>query len=314
MRLGNKLFGSLALNAIVCLALTTSASAEDPIATDLDVSEVPDYVGVWILNLDIMGRKMELFLTIADLDGKVGATLDSTRSPEPLAIAEIGLLEEGDGLLMASELKFGSFAISVEIEAHLEAGQLNGTIRESSSELFKADFIGTRHTGDDDLVQGKRPSPTEARFRLPEGKLIRITFSPLTTEDEDFSGLEKLEAGEVFGYTGGRATKLLTDVDLKFGDTIVKKENVAPNYPGVYSVWLKKTDAGWSLVFNDLADVWGTSYDDASDSAEVPLRLVESDEEHEKFLVTIDKEDELSGVINVFWGKSQWSASFSAVQ
>ena len=73
--------------ALLVAAVSPFAYGEEPIASDLAVSEVPDYVGTWILTMEIMGREMELFLTIADVDGKVGATLDSERSPEPLAIA-----------------------------------------------------------------------------------------------------------------------------------------------------------------------------------------------------------------------------------
>ncbi len=304
--------GCLVLAAIFGIA--SAGFAEEPIATELDVATVPDYLGTWILTLDLMGNEMELFLTISDVDGKVGATLDSERSPEPLAISEIKLQEDGDGLAMASELKFGDFAISVAIDAQLEAGQLNGTIKESSSELFKSDFVGTKHTGDADLVQGKRPSPTEARFRLPEGKLVRVTFGNITTEHADFAGIEKLGAGEVFSYTSSRATKMYTDKDIKFGETIVKAENAAPNYPGVYSLWLKKTETGWGLVFNSEADTWGTRHNPATDVAEVPLTLSEAAENQEEFIVKIDEQADGSALLKLAWGTHEWSAPFAMVQ
>lgn len=301
-----------ALTAVMLIisAGAFEARAEKPIASQLDIEEVRSYLGPWKLVLKAQGFEFELILTISDVDGKVGATLDSAQSPEPLAITNIARGAEG-GLDMNSELSFGpSFKIDINIAVTLVDDKLVGTIKDKGG-LLSSPVEGVRVTQEElDSVQGRRPPATEARMRIGE-KMIRIGFASLSTEGPDWETLQNLKQGEVFEFTSSRATKIYTDFDLGFGDVTVEAENMAKGYPGVYSIWLKKTEDGWSMVFNEQADIWGTRRIAEHDSVEVPLELstVEGDAQ-KKYVIKLEEAGEGKGVLTMTWGNLKWTADF----
>jgi hypothetical protein len=189
---------------------------------------------------------------------------------------------------------------------------LEGMFVEDSG-LFKAPFKAASATGDDPEIResrsrSRRAAANSARLRFGEDK-VNVNFSPLTKDSEDFKRLEAVKDGEVFEYVGGRATKLMTDVDLKFAGAVVKKENAAPNYPGVYSLWLRKTGDGWELIFNNEADVWGTMYNAEANAATVKLEAGKAAEPSETFKVVLEQ-TEHGGVMHLIWGDQQWSVPF----
>lgn len=296
---------------VLMLAVWAAPSvAEEPVATALDVSEASDYLGIWNIKIEVMGNEFELILTLSDVDGKTGATLDSAQQAEPLAIPVISKTDDG-GLELSGELKFGeSFSLDIIINIVKDGDGLGGQIVDKGG-LFKADLVGTPMSQSDvDGVQGRRPDPTEARLTLDNGK-IRIGFADLSMDTSDWEVFQKVGDGEVFTFTLSRATKLYTDLDLAFGDVIVKAGNVAEDYPGVYSLWLKKVGDGWSLVFNEKPDIWGTRHDAKHDIVEVPLTVAEVEGDPQtKFLMTLDKNDEDSATLKVRWGTHEWSAPF----
>lgn len=315
-----KVRGKSILGVMVALAAVTTATpgfltaqAEEPIATALDTSEVEDYLGMWRLTIDIMGNEIEMFLTFADVGGKLGATLDSARQPEALAISEIEAAEEG-GLDLNSELTFGgSFKIDINIKVKIDGDRLSGSIRDAGG-IFSSDIVGERAAQEDlDSIQGKRPAPTEARLNIG-GKRVRIAFANLETGSSDWDLFQQVEDGQVYTFTLSRATKIYTDFDLNFSGVVVEKENMAENYPGVYSLWLKKAGDGWKLVFNSRSDIWGTRHEAEFDVVEVPLQVskIEGDAQ-EKFLVKLERGDD-GGTLRMLWGDTQWSATFSLNQ
>lgn len=304
---------SVVLGLAAGFMVAPAVHAEEPIPSDVEASEFSDFIDLWKLTIEVLGQKMELFLDITDVDGKVGATLDSAQSAEPLAIEEILAGEDG-GLDMNSQLKFGgTFTIDIMINLVFDDGNLSGRIRDKGG-IFDTDLVGQPASQEElDSVQGRRPAPTEARLTI-DGKKIRIAFANLKMGSSDWDLFEQLEDGEVFQFTLSRATKIYTDHDLAFGDVVVEKENMAKDYPGVYSVWLKKAGDGWLLVFNSQADIWGSRYLSEHDVYEVPLALSKVEGEPvEKFLVKLEESDG-GGTLRLLWGDTQWSAPFSVGQ
>ena len=187
--------------------------------------------------------------------------------------------------------------------------------------------------GDDEEGGGRRMSTIDtARLEVAEDMEITIV-SPnrLLVTSPEYAKVETMKPGEVIELTQSPAIKLKNPVDLTFGETVIKKENVAPNYPGVYGLWLKKTEAGWNLVFNEKADVWGTMYDASSDAAAVPVEytfteeqaksiatlLVEQEQNKEagdrqtpRLTVALEKTDN-GGLLKINWGAHTWSAPFT---
>jgi hypothetical protein len=98
---------------------------------------------------------------------------------------------------------------------------------------------------------------------------------------------------------------------LHFGETKIPRGNVAADYPGVYSLWLKRVEAGWRLVFNNEADIWGTQHNPKADAAEV--RLTEEIVDHHFDRMQVDMTEQEDGRISLSlsWGSRVWGVAFS---
>jgi len=97
-----------------------------------------------------------------------------------------------------------------------------------------------------------------------------------------------------------------------FADTVVEAGNVAPDYPGVYSLWLKRMGEDWSLVFNREGDIWGTQHDPAFDVAEIDLEVQLLDSPVEELDWKLEEADD-GGRLRVLWDRYELSASFETV-
>ncbi len=144
-------------------------------------------------------------------------------------------------------------------------------------------------------------------------KTIAVSYGETPTDGPDYLTLATIEDGDLVKLTKSIVTKLKTDLDLKFGDAVIKSGNVAKDYPGVYGLWLKRVDDGWHLVFNEYADVWGTQHFPDGDVAEVPLAHAKTDETIEKYTVKLEEADD-GGTLLISWGDYQWTAAFTIAQ
>lgn len=296
----------IATSALI-LACPWIGHAEHAVPTTLDFSEVERLGGEWKVTLDLNGREMNFYLNVSNLDGKVGATIDSERQAESRAVETITLTPEG--VDFEFDFAMGGQTLTMHLVLKESAGGLSGELREANG-LFSGPVTGKRGTLKSS--EAKRKSPTEALLRI-DGKKIRITFGDLEMNSNDYAKFSALPDNAVYTYVGSRATKLFTDADLKFGDTVVKANNMAPNYPGVYSLWLKRDGSRWSLVFNEQPDVWGTQHDAAFDVATVPLTTQTTDTAQENFLVTLEQKEN-GGQLRLAWGNTTWSTPFAMMQ
>lgn len=295
--------------SVVSLIATAPAVAGEAVPTDLDVSQAGGFLGKWLVTIDFNGNEFKVLLNVEDIDGKVGATLDSARQAEPQVIENITRTEEG--LAFEFEMRFGENGFPMTLYAKRNGDDtIVGTISDAN-DLFNSTFRGIRDFGA--TIEGDRPNPTDTRLNL-SGKWLRITFSDLESSSEDYKRLMDAKDGDVFLFVGGRATKLFTDANITLGDTVVKTENVAKDYPGVYSLWLKRVGDGWHLVFNEEPDIWGTQHNPEADVAEIPLTLSTLEESQDAFLIKLEKQDETSAVLRVAWGTQEWTANLSLAQ
>ncbi len=290
-----------------------NVDAED--ASDLDVADAEGFIGGWKLAMELRGNPMNMTLVLQDVGGKVGAYVTSMFAPEPAIIEDIEMTD--DGMKMLYEAKFGPQSLDINIIAKLEGDALSGNFADAGG-LISADFTGERLT-EDQVAAASRQSRRrgrrgggdtgETKIKI-EGKEIKIAYATLKNDSEDYKTLENLKDGEVFSFTRGRASKLLTEVDLKFGDVVLKQGNAHESYPGVYSLWLKKVGDGWHLVANEDADIWGTQHAAEADVAEFPLTAAKADKEEKQFTVELVEEG-MGGTLKLTWGDHAWSAKFS---
>ncbi len=293
-----------------------SAMAQET-ASSLDASEAAEYIGVWEVSMEFG----TFTLTFKDMDGKLGAVMVSDQSPGPQTIDTITKTDEG--LILEFDSDFGALIFDVGIKS----GTLVGTLG-SEDGSFSVDLSGTKGEIDESdeveeidpeslsdeerraLARRRRgPAISKADFG---GKNVQVSIGNVPTDGPDFAELAKISSGSVARYTASSAIKMMTDADLAFGDLAVEKENFAKNYPGVYSLWLKKVDDGWHLVFNEKPDVWGTQHDAGADVGEVSLTHETGAEPTKKLECTISKEGE-DGTLRLAWGPNIWTAHFKAI-
>lgn len=288
------------------------------------------FLGDWTLAADIQGNRVQFQLSVMEEGGKPKASLVSPQSPEPSEITDI--TTEGDQLKLAWAVDFGGQSMALHMELAQDGDGLAGSFADDNG-FFSAELTGTRVGGGPQVASdegeeaiaaaeaadsGRRPRGRRRRaaptptLDLGNGKQVRLAFDP---EDATApaADLEKLGDGDVLQLVESRVIKLLTDKTLRFGDVEIAQGNMAPNYPGVYGLWVQRKGDGWNLVFNNQADVWGTMHDPAHDIASVPLVHETADTPSEKLDVQVAGVS-TSGQITIQVGAHRFLASFDVVQ
>ncbi len=161
--------------------------------------------------------------------------------------------------------------------------------------------------------QRRRVQTTTTALLKFGDKSVSVLAAILKSSGHDYKEIANVKDGEVLALTRSQAIKLKTDLALTFGDLTLKTENVAKGYAGVYSVWLKKSAAGWNFIFNEKPDVWGTMYDPAANVGEIPVEYAKLDTPVEALKFELTQEDQ-GGVMKISWGEHQWSAQFTLAQ
>ena len=172
-----------------------------------------------------------------------------------------------------------------------------------------------------------RDSDTSARYRgatlgtrnetalvTPDGAHIQILFQKeIGTDGDDYAALESIADGGLVQLTRGAVIRLRTEVPLRFTDTLVPTDNLAPDFPGAYGLWLKKTGMNWRLVFNNEPDSWGTQHDPAFDAADIALSHTQvdpSDDAEQPLAVYLAPRDDGQIGLVIQWGEHVWAADF----
>ncbi len=109
------------------------------------------------------------------------------------------------------------------------------------------------------------------------------------------------------------AIKLRTEADIMVGGLEVPAGNVAPGFPGLYSLWLRLDDDGqWTLVVNNEPDIWGTMHDPSRDLGETPLDHFLEEGAMSSLTIEIDPpQGEAAGALRLSWGEHRWQTSLT---
>ena len=176
---------------------------------------------------------------------------------------------------------------------------------------------GTSLTRDSDLEARYRAaalgSRNETALRTPDGARIQVLFEQeLGTDGIDFAALESIGDGDLVELTEGAVIRLRSEVPLRFGDTLVPTDNLAPDFPGSYGLWLKASGPGWTLVFNNEPDSWGTQHDPAFDAAEVDIDHTHGGPyENRPLGVSLVPVDDDEARLVIVWGQHVWATDFT---
>ncbi len=157
----------------------------------------------------------------------------------------------------------------------------------------------------------KRFGPTKVTAKAGDHEIFLLT-SVLKAEGVDYEAVDKLKDGQILQLTLSQSIKLSTEVSLKFGGVVAVKENYAPNYPGVYSLWIKKVGDGWKLVINNKPDLWGTMHRPSEDIGETDLTYDTLSEPTEKLTFELTS-DGTKGSLSILFGKHKWTTPFIVV-
>ena len=176
---------------------------------------------------------------------------------------------------------------------------------------------GTSLTRDSDLEARYRAaalgSRNETALVTPGGARIQVLFEQeLGTDGVDFAALESIGDGDLVQLTQGAVIRLRSEVPLRFGDTLVPTGNLAPDFPGSYGLWLRASGPGWTLVFNNEPDSWGTQHDPAFDAVEVDVVHTHGGPWAARPLgVSLLPVDGDEGRLVIHWGRHVWTADFT---
>ncbi|MEE2776950.1 MAG: DUF2911 domain-containing protein [Acidobacteriota bacterium] len=287
----------------------------------LSKADAEPYLGTWTLSADFNGNPINMTLEIALIEDEVKAAMRAIISPQPQLIDEVAKAEMGIDLAWEADL--GGNAMRVHIKAVLEDDKLIGTFGDESG-FFTAEFTGEREAEAADIVLAAAAAAAEkdsapqtsrrfggttvASYKFGDAE-VSVAFGKLELESVDHRAFVDTAAGSVYSFPGSRCFKLQTEAELHFGDTVVAAHNFGPDYPGTYSLWLKKSKDGWSLVFNEEADVWGTMHNPGADVGEVALEIASLDQAANELTFEVVA-GASGGRIKVAWGETEWSAPF----
>ncbi len=159
----------------------------------------------------------------------------------------------------------------------------------------------------------RRGTRNETIVTEPTGETIEVWFQKeMGTDHRDFAGLESVADGEVVLLSGAGAIRLRSEVSLRVGETRIPTDNLVPDFPGSYSLWLKAVGEGWHLVFNNEPDSWGSQHDPAFDAAEIELTHVHGGPNTERPLqvyLVPRRPGEVGMVIH--WGQHTWTTDLT---
>lgn len=303
---------------LTALLLAGPALAQEPppepaFAERVDTAEIEPFLGEWVLEVLTQQGSLNSLITFADDDGKASADFYLARLAD-VVIENISRTETG--VLLKWNLDFGGQLVPVEMElaregdglaGKLEAGFFNADVKGVTKEAAEAAgiIVERQPVGDDDDLALSRVEV--------DGQAIRLRVDRLQAPGPDYDKLESLADGEVLGPIYGKPFKFWTDADLAFEDARIAAHNHGPTYPGVYSLWLKREGDGWKLVFNHLADVWGTMHMAEHDAGETPLafRTLAEPAEHTEGVLEVDG---AAGMLTIRWGTMEWSAPFQVAE
>lgn len=109
--------------------------------------------------------------------------------------------------------------------------------------------------------------------------------------------------GRVWRTGANAATTLVTDADLRIGETAVPR--------GTYTLYTIPGEDAWTLVVNRQTGQWGTEYDEAQDLARIPMQVSRTDAPVEQFTISVVPGQGNAGELVMEWENTRASVPFT---
>jgi hypothetical protein len=81
--------------------------------------------------------------------------------------------------------------------------------------------------------------------------------------------------------------------------------------PGQYTLWVRLTNAGPTLIVNRQTGQWGTDYVAANDLARAPMAAAQLDAPVETFTIRIVQTGNATGKLTMEWDRFRWTAEIA---
>ncbi|MBI3735367.1 DUF2911 domain-containing protein [Candidatus Sumerlaeota bacterium] len=258
-------------------------------APTLPIEDAKAFKGEWEFKAESpMGGEMPITMSVMEVDGKASAKIIVPLVGTNTVNKNLKKTEKGLNMAFGFEMAGNPMDINVDIERD---GPLVTGLVDVGSGMLQIPLEGVK--------KGRGLSKMTAG-----GKNLYVEYGRPSTSGPGYKGMSTVKEGFIWRLGNNEATNLKTDVDLKIGDKTVKA--------GRYSLWAKKTAAGWNLIFNTEADVWGTKHVASADVAEVPLTAGKTAAPVE--LLTLEVKGDGSapgaGVFKLQWGGDEGTTKF----
>ena len=143
-------------------------------------------------------------------------------------------------------------------------------------------------------------SPRDTARAVIRGAHILIDYGRPSMRGREIFG-NVVPWGEVWRTGANAATQLITDRNLRFGKTIVKK--------GTYSLFTLPSQSGWQLIINKQHGQWGTRYDEKQDLVRLPMKTSMLSTPVEEFTLEVARAGR-HGVLRFRWDRLEESIPF----
>ena len=149
----------------------------------------------------------------------------------------------------------------------------------------------------------QRLSPHESVSGTVGEANITMTYGrPYKKGREIYGGLVPFDA--VWRTGADEATTLETDRDLMLGELHVPA--------GKYSVYTIPSGEKWTLIVNNVAEQWGTQYDEAQDLGRAEMSIAEASEMTEQLTIAIEAGEGSNGTLSIVWDMTVATLSIMA--
>jgi hypothetical protein len=150
-----------------------------------------------------------------------------------------------------------------------------------------------------------RSAPRGEASLLIAGKRLAVSYGRPALRGREIFGV-LVPWGEIWRTGADEATRLASEIDLRFGALSVPK--------GAYALFTVPGERGWQLVVNRVADQWGAfNYDASQDLGRVPMRMQLLSAPLERLSIALTAKGEAGGTLWIGWEKVVVSAEFEAL-